>query len=1301
LHQQEFFQLKCKITSISGNFFHLTNEKWAKNLNLGFNVQSEESITDTVRFLDMTVTKAETLNVHSKWNLELKKSTQLILNDVSEINVILQSFDIIASDEFIHFLPILKLFQRPNDKNQKALMQYSGSELPLVHLRCNGFRVFLPNLHKSSNFNVLILKVNGLQITPNAVNNLIRTQILRPDIHSKASHLGVLDLVGSKIEDRQYQLLVKGCSLTSSSWNEITAIITEKNVENYDNPATIWNNFENGPSSPNFKFYTIFKDSAFSFIYAPCIKFKEVLVAGAAIEINCIENMNIVTSLEQMILFIDIGNQMKSIADTFSHTDVRQVANAAVVDERPKKFYDKKSFDDSGVASTISHSNQMKTKKFMSKKHSTAVSENGQLVPFEFTFTSSKFNLNFTIEEKNYSVLLDTPNLYITQSRNEKSLNISLYDLKIDCESVNIFTTRHGNIDTISGITPSLLRVKITEKSFKNTDLRVEMKRSIFLQITQSGIVECLRVLNILKHHSLAYENVKEIAPLAVNSKARKFDTIKSFMGNFKTLNITTDQIVTEFKSDKNHLKIGLNHLRGKLKLFDRPEKIETNFDVEHLTIQCENKLFLHPLSVETRAKITQEYWKKEPLIYLNVTVNYVKIDIWPDVIKQFHNFGDSMRCLVGDGQYLDHLNESENESDHNDNEKIQMVTNTLRVKNDDETVEHFLDDLRSGIYTFVELDTPFQELPLPYQIFYQDNSVICWRYPLPRALHKIKIFPVPFQTQNELKINCRIEYYSQLKSQFEELISLCLNENETKILDLNPTVPFSDVWRIKFQVNLKRDSDDDEEEAEIMNYLQMHPKVLLACLRIDSYYKPVAIPSISALLKVAKIQVNLMNENEERHDAIKCSVEELQIVSQHYDENCENVSIEGAVAVDIKDYGCDNLIPFIKNFQVTASIDMSHDDINLNFICNAVRLKYSSAIGHSLITTAQLWKQIFENSNGQATIESAKYNICNNTASTICINQSGTNEMIYVMPKSSKRYQFYTDKLKQSLQLSVSIQNDEWSEKTEAFCANQEGIQYVKVNDHQYFIVTVKNASNYQRKITIDGQVIVYNVTKENFTVQYKRYDKDIDTVDKCEVQMLDLDTHGNGSLFGSCEFDSQQTIRLHLKRSEKKAFSGEIPLREIVVNNKPWLVKIPLGTNNNFICFWVRIIRQNIDSDICRVLVLICPVFIAKSLFPSSIIMTEESTNDHYEIKGCGEISEIDMRGTHENEHKLMFPSQFVQQDKNPAAVTLSYKLINKNSFFKIPDEFSDITKAIEKIEEKRSTHWPCSRDEEVSFY
>lgn len=162
MQQQEYFQLKCKITSISGNHFHQseTDDDWIKNLNLGFNIKSDQNVSDTVsRFLDITLTKAETVNVHSKWNVDLKKNSQLILNDVSEINVVLQSFDFIISEEISEFLPLVKVFHGSPAKNQKTFMHYAGSDLPLFHLNCNGFRIFMPNLDRDTNPSVIILKV--------------------------------------------------------------------------------------------------------------------------------------------------------------------------------------------------------------------------------------------------------------------------------------------------------------------------------------------------------------------------------------------------------------------------------------------------------------------------------------------------------------------------------------------------------------------------------------------------------------------------------------------------------------------------------------------------------------------------------------------------------------------------------------------------------------------------------------------------------------------------------------------------------------------------------------------------------------------------------------------------------------------------------------------------------------------------------------------------------------------------------------------------------------------------------------
>lgn len=56
----------------------------------------------------------------------------------------------------------------------------------------------------------------------------------------------------------------------------------------------------------------------------------------------------------------------------------------------------------------------------------------------------------------------------------------------------------------------------------------------------------------------------------------------------------------------------------------------------------------------------------------------------------------------------------------------------------------------RAGAFQFVEL-TSDSVLPLPYQIqiIKKNYGIICWRYPQPRKMCKIHIYPVPMAVSN------------------------------------------------------------------------------------------------------------------------------------------------------------------------------------------------------------------------------------------------------------------------------------------------------------------------------------------------------------------------------------------------------------------------------------------------------------------------------------------------------------------------------------------------------------------------
>lgn len=1328
LHQQDFYQLKSKIASISGTLFERKagREKWMKNITLGVNVQSDENTSDNAnRFLDLTITKAETINVYSRWNLGHKKN-RLYNNDITEINLVLQSLDIIVNlDELVEFMPIFGEVRgrREDSENVETAVPRAGSDLPLIHVKCSGFRIFLPCLNENRNSpDVWIVKVNKLIVTPTAINNLIRNQILRPDIHSKACALGILDLAGSKIEDRQYQLTVQGVSLNSSSWEGIAALINEKTVfDSFENPAFEWNNLENGPKLPNFKLNTVFKDSTFSVIYAPCIKFKQTLIAGTAMEFNFVNDLNVEMDMKEIALFINIveriGNILKVLQPKIENerktsiikkeTKVNEMSEPFPIFEK-RKMFEKKSVDDSGVES-ISCSNRFQENKLWKKKTSTGVGgwDDATNVPFEFTFTSSKFKLKCSSDggENDILAVFDTPNVFITQDKYEKCSIFSLHDLLIMFGTEKIFSTRDGLADS-SGIKPSLIRIKLTEKSTKNTDCDIVFKRPVSLEFSHMKMIKIFQLKETLEKNSILKIS-RKTQDVQVDRKTRKFDAMKLHFHKLRNLTAhVACQVVMNFKAQEYNFRLAVSELKGKFKVFDRPEKIEINCDVVNLLVLNRGKMVLHPWTIQAKLKVAQEYWKKDPMVQMNVNSNFLRFDFGWDLLKDVQVCSEMFRDVLK-RQSEKVVNEEIRPKYPPNLIKLPVQSFTNKVHS---TIEHFQDDLRSGAFQFLETSST-RDLPLPYQIQIIDNDdgVICWRYPMPRALQKIKIFPVPFQAANQITVVCKIEFYSQLKSKFEEFCDFTLAENETKLLDLKQNRPSAEIWRIKIpKVFLKRDSDDEDEGGDYE--FQMHPKVLVACLRIDSYYVSSAIPNVAMFVEFSHIELNVMNkmassdkmpsivenfkliDDTKEHEAVKVSVKALKVYGQFFDEGYENFEIDGNIGAEVIDYGCGNLLPIIDDFRFKTLVNFNQSDVNINLITEKIQLKYSPAIGHSLLVTTKTWEQHINGSNQM--LFHTKFIVCNNTSSPVGISQFQTTEMICLMPQSFVLYHFRTDKLEQKLQLCVCTKGL-WSLKTEAIQIQNEGVEYIKLDENQYFIVTVKNVTNFQRKVTIEGSVALFNMTKEFFRVQYKRYDKDIDAPDKCETFEFDIDAHRSSSVFGTCLAESQQSIRLRMIKN----FSGEIPLREIVVNNKPWLVKVPSTSKCGFTSFWVRIIRQTSYDNISRVLVMIWPMFVAKSILPVNTTVFEESQSESYVILGRGEKLEMEMNGTHEDEHELLLKGNYAMLDDEDAKVKLSYKLINRNSFFKIPDELSDVNRAVEMLETKIDEKWPCAKDEEVS--
>lgn len=134
----------------------------------------------------------------------------------------------------------------------------------------------------------------------------------------------------------------------------------------------------------------------------------------------------------------------------------------------------------------------------------------------------------------------------------------------------------------------------------------------------------------------------------------------------------------------------------------------------------------------------------------------------------------------------------------------------------------------------------------------------------------------------------------------------------------------------------------------------------------------------------------------------------------------------------------------------------------------------------------------------------------------------------------------------------------------------------------------------------------------------------------------------------------------------------------------------------------------REDIDElrtgrALCpqRVLVTIWPLFMLKSNLTVHTTAYEAAFDQNYSIFGRGKTKEMQMSGTSETDHDLTFKLDFKSiYDEDKRNALLSYQLVDKKNFFKIPSKFGSIEAAIEGMKEPIATSWPCSREEELRW-
>ncbi|CAG9862165.1 unnamed protein product [Phyllotreta striolata] len=1082
-------------------------------------------------FINVTITRASCQHAHTLWGavqkkymLEPKRTTgsskpELLSQSryITEIVVNVQPIDFVLSFNTLRsfyqvIAPVLKIPVKSGGKSSKiagnALSNFTNQNLPLAYLECQDIRVVLPSKNLVDSLalqDCLVVQIDKISLTPSAVNPICRTPF-RPDLYERAAHSRILNVPGSDVEDRQYELNITGISVSTGIWDDVIAA-----------PAMVY------------------KDST--------------VICGHSVEINLTSDINIALVYQQFSIAACLLKEFQLLVEpveeksdsskpkiTFPYGKIEFPASGKSAENLIGDSYKDSGFETSDIRS-VNSSKNLKTDSERNFAHKQSISLDN--LPIEALFTAGKLTVSF------YEIA--------DNMRTEAKDIVLLLD--------------------------------------KNKDLKVKEK------------------------NTLPY-----VRPTVVKSK---FYEIKNYLYGITNVNFKIDQAVFCIVSDSGHeVQLSFEKSSSSFSITTRPEKIslKTNFQSATLIMlnemnQGKKNVLLNPWSFSFNVFVFWEPWQHidcDPQIQVNVKSENIVIDISPETVRGMQTIVKEVEDVVSSN-----LNRPQPAKRAASEDSIPRKLS--------EKEQHYKDDLRAGAFQFIDANSDnADELPLPYQVVFWNAkiSAMAWRYPQPRALTKIRVFPVPFkgafsnESQDEIQISCSLQYWSECRTSYLPYAQFYMSESEVCHLKLpksNPQPVVASTWRVVITVESKVEGKIVCKCPSSMS-AQMSPRALAACMRIDSYFNRNLVPNICVSLEITKIDVSLTNNFDKLvyieppsflkrftsdylfPDKQKFLTLSLFNVKGHltcWERDVSSAELRSSAKCTVLDYHFLTEQPFVEPFNFELRLDAS-DRASCELISKPVRARFGPNVAHTLAVSAQVWDRAWPD----RLIVMTRLVVCNDTHATLRFGQAHTDEEVSLGCRKFHLYSWRSQKKAQQLRVGVESNEYEWSEP---FGVYEDGTQLVEFEESSNVAVyvSIKSLSATQKKITIFAQLIVANMLMEHFemkVVEAVKENKDVEFRNTPTELVPSRNT--TPSIF--LRTDREYYLRLRFYGLDS-AWTGDVPLKAHYSGSQPWLVKVPLQERGQFLSIWCRIVTEEIE-DTKRILAILWPLFTVKSNLPVS---------------------------------------------------------------------------------------------------
>lgn len=563
-----------------------------------------------------------------------------------------------------------------------------------------------------------------------------------------------------------------------------------------------------------------------------------------------------------------------------------------------------------------------------------------------------------------------------------------------------------------------------------------------------------------------------------------------------------------------------------------------------------------------------------------------------------------------------------------------------------------WLDDLRNGSFQYIQDDG----IPNPNEIVFRrplksgEPGVMTWRYPEPRILTRVDVYPVPFSSTGKQngsappQLQCDLQYWEPCQEQFVTYQQFELSESEPHSLDLPslafcsqdqpPPVVVADTWRVVI-LAAEQPAPRHAEEGPTSAATAMSPLALAACMRVDSHFDPGLVPRLRASLSVDTCLLVLdvpsapaaaplglwpfeLDESSTPGDLDFAEVSLNQLCLSYTGwQHRTNLGVNGRVSCDVTELHHMSRLTVLDPVDVRATAVVCQPPngdlaIEADLVIEPCYLRVSQSVVHTLSTAAAFWDK-----DAGVSIPLSYIAVCNDTQDVVCFGQVGTSERIVLQPGHMHTYTWKSRKAPLQLRLSTEGQHWKWSSPFSLSSGREVAVEVASGSSPTTFLVRTRCGHGIESQVIISGQVTLRCHLLRGLQIQLNLADpnsKEPTTTarpPKTRSIQVDLGDRASRSLV----LDPKRIYSFHVCRvdpagpsqnglSVATTWSNEVELQSRFSKDWVEILEVPQDTGGK-LRLWCYCVSGRIGLSANVLVLAFVPLHILRSHLPCSLLV------------------------------------------------------------------------------------------------